>query len=109
MVSTRLDVLDPELGQSFARCRRRSAATSGLDLATETLEGRRGDDALGRAAHAHVEVVAGSAHRRRHAGGDVAVGDEADAGAGGAQLLDQLGVAGPVEHDGGDVAQRRRP
>ena len=33
-----------------------------LDLAAQALEGRRGDDALGGAANAHVHVVAGAAH-----------------------------------------------
>ena len=74
-----------------------------LDDPAHALDRARRDDALGSAADADEEVDAG-----RLAGGgdrarDVAVGDEADAGAGRADVGGQLLVARPVEHDDGDV------
>ena len=45
-----------------------------------------------------------SGKRAGDRGGDVAVGDQADAGAGLADLADDLLVAGPVEDHGGDLA-----
>ena len=47
--------------------------------------------------------------RDRDRAGDVAVGDQADAGAGLAALADDVLVAGPVEDDRGDVAGPSRP
>src|SRR5829696_5673709 len=68
-------------------------------LATHALQRRGGDDALGRAADAEEDVGAtvgcGDGDRR----GDVAVLDELDARAGLAALLDDVVVAGTVEHD----------
>ena len=47
-----------------------------------------------------------SGQRGRHGADHVAVRDEADAGPGGPHLGDEVLVAGPVEDDGGDVADR---
>ena len=77
-----------------------------LDLAAHALQRRGGDDALGRAADAEEHVDAGSRPRRGDGAVDVAVGDQPDAGARRAHLLDQLGVAGAVEDDRGEVADR---
>ena len=74
-----------------------------LDGAAHALERRGGDDALGRAADAEQDVGAGVGPGGGDAAGDVAVGDEADAGAGLADLADQLVVAGAVEHHGGEL------
>jgi hypothetical protein len=66
-------------------------------IAAHALERRGGDDALGRAADAEQDVDAGVGPRGGDRTGDVAVTDEADAGAGLADLGDELVVAGPVE------------
>ena len=75
-----------------------------LDLAAHALERGGGDDALGGAADAEEDVGAGLGPAGRDGAGDVAVGDEADAGARLADLVDELVVAVPVEDDGGEVA-----
>src|SRR5262249_9725021 len=52
--------------------------------------------------HEHVDAAVGQAGL--DAGGNVAVRDELDAGAGGAHVLEQLVVPGAVQHDHGDLA-----
>ena len=74
-----------------------------LELAAEAAQRRRGDHALGRAADAHHGVDAGALDGAADRGRDVAVADELDPGARGADLGDQLGVARPVEDDDRDV------
>ncbi len=59
--------------------------------------------ALRGAADAVEQVDAGARAGRRDRAGHVAVGDEVDAGAGAADVLDQLGVPRPVEHADRDV------
>mmetsp|Transcript_13984 Transcript_13984/g.58393 ORF Transcript_13984/g.58393 Transcript_13984/m.58393 type:complete len:401 (+) Transcript_13984:115-1317(+) len=75
-----------------------------LELAAEAAHGGGGDDALGRApdAHEHVDVVARRGGRQR--GGHVAVVDEVHARARPADVVDELRVAGAVEHRHRDVA-----
>jgi hypothetical protein len=53
-------------------------------------------------------VDVGAPHGGGDAGGEVAVGDETDARAGAADVLDQLLVARTVEDDDGDVADFAR-
>ena len=78
----------------------------GLDGAAHAADGRGGDDALGGAADAGQHVGAGVGAARRDGAGDVAVGDEPDAGAGLADLGHQLGVPGAVQHAHRDVGDR---
>ena len=61
-----------------------------LDLAAQAAHRRGGDHALGRAADPHHRVHAGAAHRGGDAGREVAVGDQADARAGLADVGDEL-------------------
>ena len=68
-----------------------------LDGAAEALDRAGGDDALGRAADAQQQVDAGALAGGHDRAGDVAVGDELDAGAGLPDLLDEPVVARPVE------------
>ena len=72
-------------------------------LAPEALQRRRRDDGLAGAADADRQVVVRAADGRADGGGHVAVLDQLDARAGGADLLDQILVAWAVEHDRGDV------
>src|SRR5262249_40417800 len=68
----------------------------GEDLAVQTAHGRRGEHPFGRAAGAHHRVHAGADDRRRDAGREVAVANQADAGAGLADVVDQLLVPRPI-------------
>jgi hypothetical protein len=77
-----------------------------LDDAADGLDRARRDDALGRAADADEQVDPGVGTRCGDAAGDVAVDDELDAGTRGADLVDQIGVPGTVEHADRDVAVR---
>ena len=74
-----------------------------LHAAVQAADGGGGEHALGRAADAHHGVDVGAAHGGRDAGREVAVGDQPDARAGAADLLDQLLVARPVEHDDDEI------
>src|SRR5262249_56329359 len=76
-----------------------------LHLAAETAEGSRGHDRLARPADPDGEVVIRAADRRGDRGSDSPVLDQLDAGARGADVLDQVVVAWPVEHDRGDVVR----
>ena len=60
------------------------------DLAAQAAHRRRREHAFGRAADAHHRVHAAADHGGGDAGRQVAVADQADARAGGADLLDQL-------------------
>ena len=62
--------------------------------------------ALGGAADAEEDVGAGAGPAGGDRAGDVAVGNEADPGARGAHLGDEVVVTGAVEDDGGEVAHR---
>src|SRR5439155_16951193 len=70
-----------------------------LDGAAGTTDRGGGDDALRGAADAQQHVDAAIRDGGLDAGRDVAVGDELDACAGGADLLQDLRVAGAVEDD----------
>jgi len=74
-----------------------------LDLTPQAAQRGGRDDALGRAADADREMVVRAPDRGADRGDDVAVGDQLDAGAGLADLGDQVVVPGPVEHDRGHV------
>src|SRR5215218_1179390 len=69
----------------------------------QALERAGGDHRLRRAADPHQQVDAGALARGHDRPGDVPVGDELDAGAGRADLPDQLLVAGAVEDADGQV------
>ena len=75
-----------------------------LHLAADRAQRRRREDALGRAADAHVDVDAAVRSRRGDHAGDVAVADQADAGAGLAHRRDQLLMARPIEDQHHEVA-----
>src|SRR6185295_2651776 len=77
---------------------------AGLDLAAEAAHGRSGDDSLGSAADADDRVDAGAAYGGGDAGREVAVRDQTDAGAGGADVRDELLVPRAVEHHDGQIA-----
>ena len=74
-----------------------------LQLAAEAAERGRREHRLPRAADPDREVVVRSAHGGADRRGHVAVLDQLDARAGGADLLDQVVVARPVEDDRRDV------
>src|SRR5215216_6351070 len=71
--------------------------------AADAFQRAGGDDALGGAADAEQHVGAALRPGGRDRAGDVAVGDEADPGAGLAALLDDVFVAGAVEDHGSHV------
>ena len=92
---------------------------SSLHLAADAAQRRGGEDAFGRAARTDIHVDPGLGVRGCDHAADIAIRDQGDAGAGGAQLGDQIGVARPIEdaHDEvadldvfrlGQVAQVRR-
>jgi hypothetical protein len=74
-----------------------------LDLAAEAAQRGRGQHALGCAADAHDRMDAGARDRARDRGGEVAVGDQLDPGAGLPDLGDQRLVPRPVEDHDRDV------
>src|SRR5205085_11090419 len=84
-------VLDA-LGAGALDLRPRRRPELRLELAAETAERGGRDDGLPRAADADREVVVRAADRGRDRGRDVAVLDELDARARGADLLDQVVV-----------------
>ena len=85
------------------RAPRRCGSGSGLDLAAEAAQRRRGEHALGRAADAHDGVHAGARDRARDRGRQVAVADQLDPRARRADLVDQLLVARALEDHDRDV------
>ena len=89
---------------SISRARRRPELR--LHLAAEAAERGRGEHGLPRAADADREVVVRAADRGGDRRGHVAVLDQLDAGAGVADLLDQVVVARPVEDDRRHVVRR---
>ena len=76
-----------------------------LQRTAHALERAGGDDPLRRATDAQEQVDAGALPGGGDRAGDVAVGDELDAGAGLADLVDELLVPGAVEDADGDVAE----
>ena len=64
---------------------------------------------FGRAADAHHRMDAGARHGARDRRRQVAVADELDPGAGGADLGDEVVVAGTLEDDDRDVRLTLRP
>ena len=77
-----------------------------LHAAVQAAQGRGGEYALGRAADPHEGMHVRAADGRRDAGREVAVADQPDARAGASDVLDQLLVARPVEHDDDQVGHR---
>src|SRR5688572_24930102 len=75
----------------------------GEDLSAKTAHRGGGDDAFRRAAGAHHRVDAAAEHGGCDTSGEVAVADQADAGACLADLFNQLRVTGPIEHDDDQV------
>ncbi len=74
-----------------------------LELPTQATKSGRGENRLPGAADADRQVVVGAAYGSGDRRGHVAVLDELDARAGGADLLDQVVVARAVKHDRRDV------
>ena len=75
-----------------------------LHLAADRAQRRGREHALGRAADAEIDVDAAVGPRGRDHAGDVAVADQADAGARLADLRDQLLMARPVEDQRDQIA-----
>src|SRR6185503_8665841 len=75
-----------------------------LDLAAETAQRGRRQDALRGAPDPHHRVHAGALDRAADRGGEVAVADQLDPSAGRPDLLDQRLVARPLQDHDGDVA-----
>ena len=75
-----------------------------LDNAAGCLNGACRDDALGGATGAEHQVHAGVLAAGRDSAGDVTVEDDAGTGTCITNLLDQLGVAGAVQHADGQLA-----
>src|SRR4051794_14218697 len=75
-----------------------------LDLAAEATQRRGCDHALRRATGAHDRVDAGARDRARDRGREIAVTDELDSRARGADLFDERVVPRPLEDDDRDVA-----
>jgi hypothetical protein len=71
----------------------------------EALQRARGDDALRRSPDAEHQIDPGALAGGHDGAGHVAVGNQVDPGACGADLGDQLGVAGTVQDDHGDVVR----
>ena len=71
---------------------------AGLNFAVQTLHGGGGDYAFGAAAYAHQRVNARPGDRRRDSRRQIAVGDQAYARAGVANVLNQFAMAGAVQN-----------
>src|SRR5438105_3488785 len=97
-------VLDPLLARPFDLAPGRRPELC-LDLAAEAAQRGGRHDGLARAADPDREMVVRATDRGRDRGGDVAVLDELDAGAGGSDVLDQVVVARAVEDDRRDVVR----
>ena len=80
-----------------------------LDLATHALQRRGSGDALGRAAGAEQHIDAGIGPAAGDRTEDVAVGDQLDPRAAGANFGDEVGVPFAVEDDDREVADATRP
>ena len=74
-----------------------------VDRAAQAADGAGGDDALRGAADPDQQVDLGLGLHRHQRAGDVAVDQELDPGADGADLADQVGVPGPVQQRNGDI------
>src|SRR5882672_3444404 len=71
---------------------------AGLHFAVQTFHGGGGDHAFGTAADAHQRVDAGSGDGRRDSRRQIAVGDQAYARAGVANVLNQFAMAGTIQN-----------
>jgi len=69
------------------------------NFAIQATQSRCGEYTLRSAARAHNGMYCCAAYRRCNARREVSIGNKADARAGGANVADQLLVAGPVEDD----------
>ena len=77
-----------------------------LHLPADRGHRRRRQHPFGGAADPHENIDTGFAVRRGDDPGDVAVGNNADAGARGAHVFDDLGVARAIEDAGNDITRR---
>lgn len=75
-----------------------------LKIATHGLEGRGGNNTLGRSANTEQDVDPGVGPGARNGTGDVPVADQIDPGAGVTDLVDDALVAGPIKHHRRDVS-----
>src|SRR5690349_2292249 len=91
-------VLDAHLGNALFQLRLVDDEPP-QHIAVQAANGGGGDDSFGRSAGAHDAMHASADDRGRDAGGEVAVADELDAGAGLANVRNELLVAGTVEHN----------
>jgi hypothetical protein len=96
------DILDPLLLR-LVDLASRDRPELRLEVAAQTAQGGSRQDGLPRAADADREVVIRPADRRGHGRRHVAVLDQLDPRAGGADFFDQVVMAWPVEDDGRDV------
>src|SRR5262249_48466702 len=95
-------VVDPELARLLDLAARRRPQLR-RHLAAEAAERGGGHDRLPRAADPDCEVVVRAADRRRDRGGDSPVLNQLDSRARRTDVLDEVVVAGTVEHDRRDV------
>ena len=72
-------------------------------MAVQAAQSSSRENAFRGAAGAHYGVDAGANYSGADSGGEVAVGDEPDASAGGSNLIDQFFMARAVEHDNDKV------
>src|ERR671910_2375428 len=98
-----LDVLDPLLARLVDLAARHGQELS-LELAAQTAQRGGRQHRLPRAADADRQVIVRAPDGGGDGSGDVAVLDQLDPSAGGADLLDQVVVPGPLEDDRRDVA-----
>ena len=75
-----------------------------MHVASHALQGCGSDDAFGSAADAKEDVSPRFGPSRRERACHIAVGDETDASSSRAHFLNDVGVAGAIQDDGGDVA-----
>src|SRR5215831_8634532 len=96
-------VFDAHLGYTFFQLRFVDHQP-GEDLAVEAAHGGRSNHALGGSADPHYGMDARPQDGGGDAGGEIAVTDQADAGSGFANIVNQLLVTRPIKHDYHQIA-----
>ena len=76
-----------------------------LEVSPQALERAGGEHRLGQPAHPHHHVDPGAFERGHDGGGDVAVAEQTDPGAGLAHLFHQGFVPGPIQHNHREIGE----